>query len=263
MPAEGAFLELLADTLDNLDRAARGQFVQRFFRVITQLDLTEAVSLDYWEQILRQRGKLAEGPDKPVSLQTTIMSVLASSSQLRIPVFMEYEELKRLQINAATEPLTGLYNRRLFEDHFERELNRARRYKHHLALVLLDLRQFKEVNDCYGHSRGDALLRTVATTLRKSLRTSDYAFRIGGDEFALLLIQSDKEETTTLTRRVCANFIAGIQSMQMSIALGLDYGLAVYPEDGDQKQTLMRVADERLYEMKHSQRGASAPPDII
>jgi GGDEF domain-containing protein len=207
MPAEDSFLELHAETLDSLDRAARGQFLQRFFRVVAQLDLTEAVSLDYWEQILRQRGKLTEGLDEPVSLQTIIIRVLASSSQLRIPVLMEYEELKRLQVNAATDPLTGLYNRRLFEDHFERELNRAVRYKHHLALVMLDIRQFKEVNDRYGHLRGDMVLQIVATTLRKSLRTSDYAFRIGGDEFALLLIQSDKEETTTLTRRVCANFM--------------------------------------------------------
>jgi diguanylate cyclase (GGDEF)-like protein len=162
-------------------------------------------------------------------------ALLASSNQLHLPVLMEYEELQELQINAATDPLTGLYNRRLFEEHFERELNRALRYNQHLALVTLDLHQFKEVNDRYGHPRGDLLLRTVAATLRKSLRNSDYAFRIGGDEFALLLIQADTEQTTKLARRVCAHFIVAIQSMQMSMALGLDYGLAVYPEDGDQQ----------------------------
>jgi diguanylate cyclase (GGDEF)-like protein len=195
-----------------------------------------------------------------VSLRTAIVEVLASSSHLRVPVLMEYEELKKLQINAATDPLTGLYNRRLFEDHFERELNRALRYSQHLALVMLDLHQFKEVNDRYGHQRGDLLLRTVAATLRKSLRTSDYAFRIGGDEFALLLVQSDKDQAAILAQRVRANFSSAAESLQIAPALNLDYGLAVYPEDGDQKEVLLRVADERLYEMKHSQREAAAPP---
>ena len=99
---------------------------------------------------------------------------------------MEYEELRKLQINAATDPLTGLYNRRFFDDFFDKELNRSVRYTHRLALVVFDLHRFKEVNDRYGHPQGDLLLQMAASTLRKSLRTSDYAFRIGGDEFALL-----------------------------------------------------------------------------
>ena len=259
MSAEESFLELLAETLDSLDRAPRAQFLQRFFKTLAQLDLTDTASLEYWEHILRRRRELAETLEKPVSLRTAIVEVLASSSHLRVPVLMEYEQLKKLQINAATDPLTGLYNRRLFEDHFERELNRALRYNQHLSLVMLDLHQFKEVNDRYGHLRGDLLLRTVAATLRKSLRTSDYAFRIGGDEFALLLVQSDKDQAAILAHRVRANFAAATESLQMSTAVNLDYGLAVYPEDGDQKEVLLRIADERLYEMKHSQREAAAP----
>ena len=246
------------EMLDSLDRAARGLFLRTFFKKVAQLDLTDAVSLDYWEQILRRRGDLAEGVGKPVSLRTMIVEVVTFSSQLHLPILMEYEELNKLQINAATDPLTGLYNRRFFEDHFDRELNRAVRYSQHLTLVMLDLHQFKEVNDRYGHQQGDVLLRTVAVTLRKSLRASDYAFRIGGDEFALLLIQSDVGQSTALARRVCAKVDAMVQSMQMSLALGPDYGLAVYPEDAKHKEVLIRVADERLYEMKHSQRNATA-----
>jgi diguanylate cyclase (GGDEF)-like protein len=168
---------------------------------------------------------------------------------------MEYEDLKKLQINAATDPLTGLYNRRLFEEHFEKELNRALRYNQHLAVVLLDLHQFKEVNDRFGHPQGDLFLQTAAATLRKSLRTSDYAFRIGGDEFALLLVHSDSEQANTLARRIRANFGSAVQSLQASVGLGMDYGIAVFPGDGDQKDVLVRIADQRLYEMKHLQRG--------
>jgi diguanylate cyclase (GGDEF)-like protein len=258
MAPEESFLELLAETLENLERTARAQFLQRFFKTMAQLDLSDSASLEFWERILRRRRELSENLEKVVSLRTAIIEVLASSTHLRVPVLMEYDELKKLQINAATDPLTGLYNRRLFEDHFERELNRSMRYNQHLAVVMLDLHQFKEVNDRLGHAHGDMLLRTVAATLRKSLRTSDYAFRIGGDEFALLLVQSDREQATILANRVRANFAAATQSLQMPAALGLDYGLAVYPEDGEQKEILLRIADEHLYEMKDTQRQPGA-----
>jgi len=256
------FLELLAETLENLDRSARGQFLQRFFGTIAQLDLTEAASLDYWGQILERRRELAEGLGKPISLKTAMVDVLASLSYLRLPILMEYQELKKLQINAATDPLTSLYNRRLFEEQFEKELNRALRYTEHLALVILDLHRFKEINDLYGHPRGDALLQMAATTLRKSLRTSDYAFRIGGDEFALLLVQSDTDQAGTLARRVRANFASAIEPMQMAVKLGLDFGVSVYPVDGDQRETLVRIADERLYEMKNALRASREQPLI-
>jgi diguanylate cyclase (GGDEF)-like protein len=254
MPAEDSFLELLAETLENLDRPARGQFLQRFFRTVAHLDLTEAASLDQWDQILTRQHELRENSGKPVSLKRAIVDVLASSNYLRVPVLIEYEELKKLQISAATDSLTELYNRRFFEGQCDKELNRALRYNQHLAIVMLDLHQFKEVNDLYGHPRGDALLRMAATTLRNSLRTSDYAFRIGGDEFALLLVQSDAEQAISLARRIRANFATVTEPMQMALSTGIDYGVAVYPNDGDQKEVLIRVADERLYEMKRSQR---------
>ena len=246
------FLELLAETLESLDRSPRAQFLQRFFKTVAQLELTESISAEYWDQILDRRRELADSLGKPVSLKTAMVDVLASSSYLRVPVLMEYGELKKLQVNAATDPLTGLYNRRLFEEQFEKELNRALRYNQHLALVILDLHKFKEVNDLYGHQRGDLLLQTAANTLRKSLRTSDYAFRIGGDEFALLLVQSDMEQATRLAQRVHANFEAAIEPMDMTVNLAIDYGVAVCAADGDQRDSLIRLADERLYDMKHA-----------
>lgn len=263
LPAEDAFLDLLIETLESLDRPARGQFLQRFLRTVAQLDLTDSESLSCWEQILARRQELSESLGKPISLKTAMMDVLAASNFLRVPILMEYEELKKLQINAATDSLTGLYNRRLFEEYFDKELNRARRYNQHVALVIMDLHRFKEVNDRYGHPKGDQALQIAASTLQKSLRTSDYAFRIGGDEFALLLPQSDPEQAGALGRRVRAVYETAIQPMRLDVPLSLDYGVAVYPEDGDQKEVLIRVADERLYQQKLSTReqAGAAPPE--
>ena len=258
LPAEDAFLNLLIETLESLDRPARGQFVQRFLRTVAQLDLTEAQSLEHWEQILVRRQELSESLGKRISLKTAMVDVLASSNFLRVPILMEYEDLKKLQINAATDPLTGLYNRRLFEEYFDKELNRARRYNQSVALVIMDLHRLKEVNDRYGHQKGDQALQIAANTLRKSLRTSDYAFRIGGDEFALLLPQTDPEQAAALSRRVRTVYDSAIQPMRLEVSLGLDYGVAVYPEDGDQKEVLIRVADERLYQLKLADRAQIA-----
>lgn len=259
MTAEDSFLELLVETLEGLDRLARAQFLQRFFKTVAQLDLKEDVCLSYWDQILERRRELSESQGKPVSLKTALVSVLAGADVLRMPILMEYAELKKLQINAATDSLTGLYNRRLFEEYFTKELNRAHRYGHHLALVILDLHLFKEVNDRYGHLQGDRVLETTARSLWKTLRVSDYAFRIGGDEFALLLPQTEPEQADKLARRVRASCEAALQPLELDLTPLLDYGVAVYPDDGDHKDALIRVADERLYKMKGMARPGRAP----
>ena len=147
--------------------------------------------------------------------------------------------------------MTGLYNRRLFGESFEKELNRARRYTQPLSLVILDLHRFKEVNDKHGHPRGDEVLRATAATLKKALRTSDSAFRIGGDEFALLLPQTDSQQALALSRRVEAVFAEMLQPLQLEVAVSMDHGIAIFPQDAEQSDQLIRIADERLYRQKH------------
>jgi diguanylate cyclase (GGDEF)-like protein len=166
--------------------------------------------------------------------------------------------LKKLQLNAVTDPLTGLYNRRLFNEAFEKELNRARRYGLPLALVILDLHRFKEVNDRHGHPRGDEVLRSAATTLKNALRTSDSAFRIGGDEFSLLLPQTDAAQALALSRRVETVFAEMLKPLQLSVSVSMDHGVATFPEDGELADQLIRIADERLYRLKHANHGKAS-----
>jgi len=249
---EDAYLELLADTLEGLEHSARAHFLQRYFLATTHLDLREAQAVQLWDEMLLRRRELFEALGRPVSLKTVLMDVLSSAGLLRVPVLLEYDELKRIQLNAVTDPLTGLYNRRLFEESFEKELTRARRYGLPLGVVILDLHRFKEVNDKYGHPRGDDVLRAAATTLQKALRTSDSAFRIGGDEFALLLPQTDAAQAIGLSRRVEAVFAETLRPLQVSFAVTMDHGVATFPQDGDQTDQLIQVADERLYRFKHA-----------
>src|ERR1700690_3333118 len=272
--AEDSFLDLLVETLQGLYDFVRGQFLRQFFRTTAQIDLSETKSNEYWEQILQRRRELNESLGKRVSLKTAMVDVLSSMNFLRVPILMEYDEFKKLQINAATDALTGLYNRRLFDEYCEKELNRAKRYSHSLAIVILDLHKLKEVNDRHGHLQGDQVIQLAASTLRKTLRASDFAFRIGGDEFSLLLPQTDPEQAVTLCRRVRAQYEIEVQPLKVGVGVTLDFGIAVYPQDGEQKSELMGLADKRLYELKHaggtsprviqletqSHRAASAPP---
>jgi diguanylate cyclase (GGDEF)-like protein len=255
--AEDSFLDLLVETLDGLDESVRGQFLRQFFRTVSQIDFTEVQSNEYWSRILERRRQLSESLGKKVSLKTAMVDVLSSANILRVPILIEYDEFKKLQINAATDALTGLYNRRLFDEYCDKELNRAKRYGQQLAVVILDLHKLKEVNDRYGHLQGDHVLQIAATTLRKTLRASDFAFRIGGDEFALLLPQTDPEQAVTLCRRVRAQYESELRPLKLDVGVTLDFGAAVHPQDGDQKSDLLGLADKRLYELKHSGRAPS------
>jgi diguanylate cyclase (GGDEF)-like protein len=255
LPTEDSYLELLADTLESLDIPARGQFLQRYFRTIAHLDLQESQCLQLWDEMLTRRRELSEHAGRPISLKTALMDVLTSAGLFRVPILIEYDELKRLQLNAVTDPLTGLYNRRVFAETFEKELNRAKRYGQPLGLVMLDLHRFKEVNDKHGHPRGDDVLVSAANTLKKALRTSDSAFRIGGDEFALLLPQTDAAQAVALSHRIETVFAEAIVQLQLAVGVSMDHGVATFPQDGDQVDQLIRVADERLYNLKHANHG--------
>jgi diguanylate cyclase (GGDEF)-like protein len=251
LPVEDTYLELLADTLESLDLPARGQFLQRFLRAITHVELHEAQCVQVWDEMLARRRSLTDQAGRQMGLKAVLLDVLTSSGFLRVPIIIEYEDLKKLELNAVTDPLTGLYNRRLFGESFEKELNRARRYTQPLSLAILDLHRFKEVNDKHGHPLGDEVLRATAATLKKALRTSDSAFRIGGDEFALLLPQTDLQQAMALSRRVETVFAEMLRPLQLEVNVSMDHGIAIFPLDAEQADQLIRIADERLYRQKH------------
>ncbi len=150
--------------------------------------------------------------------------------------------------NARHDPLTGLLNRRAFDEAMAGATARAARYGWPVALVLVDIDGFKAVNDRYGHQTGDTVLRGVAARLRDGLRAGDVAARIGGDEFALVVASVDERSLPDLVARLGR---AARQAMPGS-AIDVSIGVATAPEDGVDSGALFRLADERLYEAKRS-----------
>jgi diguanylate cyclase len=153
---------------------------------------------------------------------------------------------------ALHDELTGLPNRRLFADRLTTAIERSDRAHTRLALLILDLNGFKIINDTMGHQAGDQVLRDVSSNLRKSVRSSDTLARLGGDEF--IIVATDLGVDQTLD-----HFIASVRSALekpvlvegQSMIVSASLGMAIYPDDADDSIKLLRIADQRMYALKH------------
>ncbi|MGL3340910.1 diguanylate cyclase domain-containing protein [Pseudomonas aeruginosa] len=152
---------------------------------------------------------------------------------------------------AYRDPLTGLGNRKAFEEQLGQALLRAASGGSELALLYLDLDRFKEVNDRFGHDIGDALLRTVAERVRSTLRQPDKAYRLGGDEFAVLLEDSQENNPQRLAERLLAALVQPIALNGERIDFVTpSIGIALYPRHAGDAEGLVRAADSAMYEAK-------------
>jgi diguanylate cyclase (GGDEF)-like protein len=156
-------------------------------------------------------------------------------------------KLDLLMHDASHDALTGLLNRRSYELLLDQAVSRARRYGWPFALVLLDLDDFKVVNDRYGHAAGDAALRAVGAELRAALRGGDVAARLGGDEFALLVV--GVENVASLSP-LLGRLKRALERAVPETTVGFSVGVACFPSDTDDPEALTGLADERLYAAK-------------
>jgi diguanylate cyclase (GGDEF)-like protein len=153
---------------------------------------------------------------------------------------------------ARRDPLTGLLNHQAFARVLELELSRAERYDHGLTLVFLDLDGFKQINDTYGHMEGDRVLHRVGSLLSTSLRGSDVAGRLGGDEFGVLLLEADKRAGDRFLHRFRRGVAELTASGQLPSGFDVSAGCAHYPTEVADAGELLRLADGRQYEHKRT-----------
>lgn len=156
-------------------------------------------------------------------------------------------EVAMVTADAITDPLTGILNRRGFTNVAQRELERAQRYGHPLALAFVDVRGLKTVNDTRGHQAGDELLKQVAALLTASSRSHDVVGRIGGDELAVMLTEQGVDGMAAVMRRVRTQLPAAREALGFDHDWDLTIGMAVFPRDGHSLEDLLATADRRLY----------------
>ncbi|HEX5505257.1 MAG TPA: GAF domain-containing protein [Thermomicrobiales bacterium] len=184
------------------------------------------------------------GAEDAAALEMVMGQVAAALENARL-----YDVARRL---AATDPLTGLLNRRALQDRLDAEVTRAARERHSLAVVMLDLNNFKQINDTYGHPGGDRLLRAVAGALRAEARPDDVLGRFGGDEFVLALPATNAADALALVGRVRARLATLHADLDPDgrVALDTGAGIALYPDDVAQRYELIPLADAALYASK-------------
>jgi diguanylate cyclase (GGDEF)-like protein len=168
---------------------------------------------------------------------------------------------EQTQQQALTDGLTGLYTHRLFQEKLSEEIEWASRHGQQIVLVMVDCDNFKTFNDTLGHPAGDALLKEVASLLKDKVRSTDIVSRYGGDEFALLLKQTRKEDATRMCERIREAFQLrfGGNSVQVTASIGL----ACYPTDALSKKDLAKAADDALYVAKRGGRNLVAPSKTL
>ena len=158
---------------------------------------------------------------------------------------------RTLEALAITDGLTGLYNRRHFQETLDKEMRRCERESRPLSLLMLDLDHFKEFNDRWGHTEGDAALRRVAGQVMKSIRSTDLAFRYGGEELTVLLPSCTKEQAAEVAEKIRAAVAAGAQRPgRFNEATTVSIGVSTFPGDGRVARGLVDTADAALYAAK-------------
>lgn len=167
------------------------------------------------------------------------------------------EARKRLDYLANHDVLTGLANRKLFEEQFDHMLARSRRLGHRVALLFIDLDHFKEVNDSWGHQAGDRLLGLVADRLRECVRESDVTARLGGDEFGVVLDElPDAHAAATFADKLLEEIIRPFDTLEGRVTISVSIGISVAPDDGATVGELLQNADAAMYSAKEEGRNA-------
>ena len=254
------------------------QYANPFFSELTGFDVIDVLGLSYdafipkdleSEVVNEMRRELAEGKQwcgevrvltsygKSVWVYQQVSPVCDNQGLVSryVCTLVDHTELheahETIEMLAYYDELTGLPNRRLFQDRLQQEINSATRDRKHFAVCFLDLDGFKDVNDTLGHEAGDQLLKVVAQRIREQVRTKDTVARLGGDEFTLIVTDLKQVQDCSL---VAANIIKALQKpIQINgkdVVVTTSIGIANFPNDGDNIVDLSRHADMAMYHAK-------------
>lgn len=183
----------------------------------------------------------------------SIGTITASYAIKYIITSRDYEHTYKL---AVTDALTDMYNHRYFQEQMKLNIDNSKRYNTPFSLIMIDIDFFKKFNDKYGHQSGDAVLRQVAGTIKKNIRSTDIPCRYGGEEMAVILTNTDKEAATTVAFKICE----AVRQREFELATGdwthvtISLGVATMPNNADSVQGLIEYADKCLYIAKENGR---------
>ena len=244
--------DLFIEEITNLAGREGERVYQVLIQSLTSLDLPADLSHEYWRKTLAHRDQMSTLLGRNVNLVTALGDYLFHHDQDEYtPFLIDAKNYEQIIQQSVKDRLTGLNNRAYFDQVFEQQLSLAQRYNTDLSLLFLDLDNFKDINDRYGHQTGDYVLQSVAALIEKEKRDSDIAIRYGGEEFVLLM-----PHTGSINGLILAERIRQLVSRTVlnhndhAISITISGGLASYPKDGDISSDILAVADQALYQSK-------------
>lgn len=202
-------------------------------------------------------GKVQQAADKLVVVNSALKDAVQERQALEVQLAEVTEREEASRHASFHDPLTGLPNRALSNDRLQHGLAQAKRHHWQLAVMFIDLDDFKKINDQYGHDAGDVVLKTIAARMRDNTRDDDTLSRHGGDEFLYVLTEYEDERDLTsiaealvsLTQSPCA-ILAGDGTAHVAVSASI--GIAVFPRHGDTPEALIKSADEAMYRAKRN-----------
>jgi len=258
-PSDGKILEA-NDGFIKITGYAYGEVLGK-----TTLDLNLWVDKEHRKAVMKKLSmdKKIQGIEYPFRIKSgeiiiglfSAETLLINNEELVLSSISDITELskirQRLQVEATHDHLTGLPNRKLFYDRFHIAKANAQRYQKSLAIMSLDLDEFKTINDTFGHDVGDQVLVEVTRRLTAGLRKGDTVARFGGDEFVLLLTEiKSRKDVIEVAQKILHNFQAAFHIDEHQLNLSASIGIALHPQDGKTILDLVKKSDQALYQVK-------------
>ena len=219
---------------------------------LVQLHFTQHNACKHWNAIVTHAKKMQSGLDRTVGLTTAACDYFSTVEPcLNNPKLIEFIRFEETLKSAHQDFLTGLSSRGAFQNFFDQEISRAQRHNHNSTLIFFDLDNFKEINDSHGHLAGDEVLKEVAKILLHSKRKEDISCRFGGDEFVVLLPETNKFKGMLVGKKLLDqinNLIIHYEDKEIQVTCS--GGLATFPVDSREGQGLLKCADQALYQAK-------------
>jgi diguanylate cyclase (GGDEF)-like protein len=232
-------------------RRGAGPLFSSLLYILTHLSFTEAEARRHWRRVVAHRAELRTALGRDLGLRVALLDYFVNlNRELKNPKVIEIAIYERTERSALTDGLTGLYNHAYFLQALRREVQRSKRHRSSLSVVILDLDDFKRVNDSRGHVEGDKVLMKAAALIKDCVREIDVAARYGGEEFGVILTDTDRAGAHLAAERIRKRIEEHFRRRRAAPPVTVSGGVSTWPDDAKRADELLRRADEGLYRAK-------------
>ncbi len=241
--------EIVVEKINELVAREGEAVLQTFFKLLANIEIPLKTCTSHWINCQLHQAKLSKILDRKVALTTALCDYLQSSTDLMPhPCLIDASTYDHIIHETIHDKLTDLYNRPYFDEAYVQQSALAARFKHDLALLFLDLDNFKLINDTHGHLAGDTVLKAVAETIAEEKRESDIAARFGGEEFVLILTHTDNLSAYIFAERLRKKIESlKIPYLDEKLSITTSGGIASFPLNTTSPEELLQMADSAVY----------------